>query len=149
MRGRSYAICVLATLVCGCAGMTPVSPREADRKLSATIERELPPLLAAGDYWRASKASFQLAAAQSRLRQTRAACAALANSLKYYRRALAHDTDTLLSVLDEFDGPGHEDAMTEIRSEFGCAGNRSAERHRPALANPQASEPLIPFSQQG
>lgn len=149
MRSRLYAVSVLAVLVNGCAGLAPISARDTDTTLSAAIERQLPMLLAAGDYWRASRASYQLAAARSRLNQARAACAALTNSLRYYRRALARDVDNLSSVSDGFDEPGEEDAMTEIRSEFGCVGNRSAGQGHGTPPTPQAREIPVPPVQLG
>ncbi len=82
-----------AAVLFGCAGLAPVSSRDADRELSDAIEQALPSLVLAGDYWTASKASFQLAGARSRLKETRAACAALSRSLDYYRKAVATDTD--------------------------------------------------------
>src|SRR6266581_8881265 len=108
-----------AAVLFGCAGLAPVSSRDADRELSDAIEQALPSLVLAGDYWTASKVSFQLASARSRLKETRAACTALSKSLDYYRKALARDTDT---PLYEFGSDsGDDEGMLEVRSMFGCA----------------------------
>ncbi len=115
---RNLVILIAAFLV-GCAGLAPASSSDADRKLSGAIEQALPSLVSAGDYWTASKVFFQLAGARSRLKETRAACAALSQSLTYYRKALAKDTDT---PLYEFGSGSEEDeGMLEVRSMFGCA----------------------------
>jgi len=120
-----------AAVLFGCAGLVPVSPGDADRKLSDAIEQTLPSLISAGDYWTASKVSFQLASARSRLKDTRAACTALSQALEYYRKALAEDTDT---PLYEF-GPdsGDDEGMLEVRSTFGCA-------------EPGSSDPLLEYA---
>ncbi len=78
---RNLVILIAAFLV-GCAGLAPASSSDADRKLSGAIEQALPSLVSAGDYWTASKVFFQLAGARSRLKETRAACAALSQSLR-------------------------------------------------------------------
>jgi hypothetical protein len=136
-----------AAVLFGCAGLAPVSPGDADRKLSDAIERELPSLVSAGDYWTASKVSFQLAGARSRLNETRAACTALSNSLDYYGRALARNTDTPLYEFGT--GPGDDEGMMEIRSMFGCVGERSAKPLREHAPHPQARKTLISPIQQG
>jgi len=136
-----------AAVLFGCAGLAPVSPGDADRKLSDAIERELPSLVSAGDYWTASKVSFQLAGARSRLNETRAACTALSNSLDYYRRVLTRDTDTPLYELGT--GPEVDEGMMEIRAMFGCVGERSAKPLRGHSPHPQVRKTLISPIQQG
>jgi len=136
-----------AAVLFGCAGLVPVSPGNADRKLSDAIERELPSLVSAGDYWTASKVSFQLAGARSRLNETGAACTALSNSLDYYRRALATDTDTTLYEFDT--GPGIDEGMMEIRSTLGCVVERAAKPLRGHAPYPQVRKTLISPVQQG
>jgi hypothetical protein len=119
MLTQRYLVILTAAFLVGCAGPAPLSSSDADRKLSDAIEQALPSLVSAGDYWTASKASFQLASARSRLKETRAACAALSQSLGYYRKALAKDTDTPLYELGP--GSGDDEGMREVRSMFGCA----------------------------
>ncbi len=136
-----------AAVLFGCAGLAPVSPGDADRKLSDAIERELPSLVSAEDYWTASKVSFQLAGARSRLNETGAACTALSNSLDYYRRALARDADTPFYEFGT--GPGIDGGMMEIRSMFGCVGERSAKPLRGNAPHPQVRKTLISPIQQG
>jgi hypothetical protein len=68
------------------------------------------------DYWSASKASFQLAAARSGMNETSGACQALQQSLAYYRAALAKETgEPALAT-----GGSDDDGLQEIRSKFGC-----------------------------
>jgi len=119
-----------AAVLFGCAGLAPVSSRDADRELSDAIEQALPSLVLAGDYWTASKASFQLAGARSRLKETRAACAALSRSLDYYRKAVATDTDIPLYELGS--DLRDDEGMREVRSLFGCA-------------KPDSSSPLLEY----
>ncbi|SRR6266568_3544252 len=126
MLGQRNLVILVAAFLVGCAGFAPASSSDTDRKLSDAIEQKLPSLVSAGDYWTASKVSFQLASAHARLKETRAACAALSQSLDYYRKALAKDTDTPLYEL----GSGSEDGegMLEVRSLFGC--------YKPGSSNP-------------
>ncbi len=108
MLGQRNLVILVAAFLVGCAGFAPASSSDTDRKLSDAIEQKLPSLVSAGDYWTASKVSFQLASAHARLKETRAACAALSQSLDYYRK----------------DGEG----MLEVRSLFGC--------YKPGSSNP-------------
>src|SRR6266581_9708259 len=126
---RNLVILIAAFLV-GCAGLAPASSSDADRKLSGAIEQALPSLVSAGDYWTASKVFFQLAGARSRLKETRAACAALSQSLTYYRKALATDTDIPLYELGS--DLRDDEGMREVRSLFGCA-------------KPDSSSPLLEY----
>jgi Flp pilus assembly protein TadD len=140
--GRNLVSVLVAALLCGCAGLAPVShDKDADRKLSEAIERELPSLKSAGDYWAASRAYFQLASVRTRLNETRAACIALSNSLGYYRRALATETDSPLYESDTDLGDG--EGELEIRSMFGCVVERSAEPFRGGASPQQARRTRI------
>jgi hypothetical protein len=70
------------------------------------------------DNWSESKLSLHTANDHRRINETEAACGALAESLDYYRVALAKETDT---PLNEFgSGLGDDEGMQEIRSQFGC-----------------------------
>ena len=94
----------------------------------ASIERiALPPLIASQDFWSASKMYFQLAIAHNRLSQNGAACAALAQSLAYYRAALKKDILSPAYFGDmASDGTDNGDSMKEARAKFGCDGIQSA-----------------------
>src|SRR6266704_6776044 len=146
MLGQRNLVILVAAFLVGCAGFAPASSSDTDRKLSDAIERELPSLVSAGDYWTASKVSFQLAGARSRLNETGAACTALSNSLDYYRRALATDTDTTLYEFGT--GPGIDEGMIEIRSTLGCVVERAAKPLRGHAPHPQVRETLISPIQQ-
>ncbi len=122
---------VIAAFLVGCAGLAPVSSSDADRELSEAIEQALPSLVLAGDYWTASKVSFQLAGARSRLKETRAACTALSKSLDYYRKAVATDTD--IPLYEFGSDSGDDEGMLEVRSMFGCA-------------KPDSSDPLLEYA---
>src|SRR5712691_9113407 len=93
----------------------------------SSLEEALPPLIAAQDFWSASKGYFQLAVARGRLNETGAACVALAQSLDYYRKALAKD-ELSVAYFGEMASDGNDDSegMQEMRSKFGCEGTRSA-----------------------
>ena len=110
-------LAVLATaLLFGYAA--PASSSDANKTLSEALERALPSLVSSGDYWSTSKLYFQLASARSRMNEAAAACAALSQSLDYYRKALAKDTG---APLYEVAPAGGDDAgMQEIRSKFHC-----------------------------
>jgi hypothetical protein len=102
-------------------GLAAIEPSSADsqRKRSDAFEHVLPSFASAHDYWSASKISFQLASKHNRLNETQAACQALAQSLDYYRMALAKGTNPSaweVAVVSGDDGDG----MQEIRSRFGC-----------------------------
>ena len=115
---RHVSIAITACLF-GFAGLVPASST-ADRNLSDALEQSLPSLASAGDYWSASKVSFQLASARNRLSEIPAACVALSQSLDYYRKAVAKDTDT---PLEEFSFASEDDeGMRDVRARFGCVG---------------------------
>jgi hypothetical protein len=94
----------------------------------ASIEKiALPPLIASQDFWSASKMYFQLAIAHNRLSDNGAACAALSQSLAYYRAALKKDHLSLTYFGDmASDGTDNSDGMKEVRAKFGCDGIQSA-----------------------
>jgi len=104
---------------------------DSNKNLSDTVssfeQTALPSLIASQDYWTASKVYFQLAVARSHLNETTAACAALSQSLEYYRAALAKDN---LSVVyfGEMASDGSEggELMQEARAKFGCGATLSA-----------------------
>jgi hypothetical protein len=123
---KRLAAYLAAVLFLGCATVV-LAADDSNRQLSATVSSlentALPSLIASQDYWSASKVYFQLAMARSQLNETRAACAALSQSLEYYRAALAKDN---LSAGYFGEGPtdGSEegDGMQVVRAKFGCEG---------------------------
>jgi hypothetical protein len=116
-------------LFLGCAPIA--SAADGQVKLSesvASIEKiALPPLIASQDFWSASKMYFQLAIAHNRLSENGAACAALSQSLTYYRAALVKDNLSLVYFGDmASDGTDNSDGMKEARAKFGCDSIQSA-----------------------
>jgi hypothetical protein len=88
------------------------------RRVAVSLERALPGLVSAKDYRSASNTAFLLATARSRLDQKANACAALSQSLEYYRMAIAKE-----SGLPEERGAGlkeQSDGMAEVAAKFGC-----------------------------
>jgi hypothetical protein len=89
-----------------------------DTTLADTLEKSLPAFIASQDYRSASTAAYRLASARSRLGETAAACAALSQSLEYYRQALAKEPGVFepaaSGINDDSDG------MAEVRAQFGC-----------------------------
>jgi hypothetical protein len=89
-----------------------------DRKLATALEDTLPQLVLAEDHRAASAATMQLAFARSHLGDTLGACAALAQSLDFYRKAVAKESGVsepvFSSVNDDSDG------MAAVRAKFGC-----------------------------
>ena len=79
----------------------------------------MPALVSSADYRSASKLSFQLAFARSRMHESAAACSALSQSLAYYRTALAKETGESMKAVAS-SGGSEDDGMQEIRSQFGC-----------------------------
>jgi hypothetical protein len=110
---------LMTALVLGFAAIEP-SSADSQARLSDPLERTLPSLVSAQDYWSASKVSLQLASERSRHNDAAAACEALAKSLDYYRMALAKETDTPLKEFGS--GLGDDEGMREIRAKFGCSG---------------------------
>ena len=114
---QRYAV---AVFLFGCAGLAPAASSDADRKLSDALEQALPSLVSSGDYRSASKLSFHLASARSRMNETAAACSALSQSLAYYRAALSKETGEPVYAAAP-NGGTEADGMQEIRSRFGCS----------------------------
>ncbi|MGC2518370.1 MAG: hypothetical protein WA373_04605 [Burkholderiales bacterium] len=91
---------------------------------AASLEQALPTVVSSGDYRSASKLYFQLATARDRQKETAAACAALSQSLAYYRKAIAKDTG---APLDEAStDSSNSETLAEARSKFGCTNTGSA-----------------------
>jgi hypothetical protein len=94
-----------------------------NRQLVASLEEMLPSLVSSEDYRAASNVAFQLASAHKRLGEAPAACAALSQSLEFYRKAVVKD-----SGQPEADDSGEvatlynddNSGMTEVRAKFGC-----------------------------
>jgi len=85
---------------------------------AADLEKSLSSLVSSQDYRSASSTAFRLASVRSRQGETRAACAALAQSLDYYRKAVSQEAGwsepAVSSINDDSDG------MAEVRAKFGC-----------------------------
>ena len=84
----------------------------------ASLEKALPQLVVAGDYRSASSTAFRLASARSAQGDGAAACAALSQSLQYFRAAVAKDSGLsgpAASALTDNMG-----AVAQIRARFGC-----------------------------
>jgi len=116
---QRYLTATTAAVLLGCASIAPVQSSDGDGRLSDALEQALPTVVSSGDYWSASKLYFQLASARGRMNQTSAACAALSQSLAYYRKALAKETDTPISELTS-SAAGDDDGMQDVRARFGC-----------------------------
>jgi hypothetical protein len=78
------------------------------------LERSVASFASAGKYREASSAAYQLAEAHRRAGDTARACAALSQSLEYYRKANAGEEPAASSLRDSSDG------MADIRARFGC-----------------------------
>ena len=92
--------------------------------VAMSLEKALPAFISAEDYRAASNTAFLLATARSRLDQAVAACAALSQSLEYYRKALAKETG-----MPEERGADIDDnssGMADVRAKFGCARSQPA-----------------------
>ena len=117
-------------LFLGCAPVASAADDQVARlseSVSSLEKVALPPLIASQDFWSASKVYFQLAIAHNRLSETLAACAALSQSLTYYRAALAKDNLSLAYFGDmASDGTDNSDSLKEVNAKFGCDGIRSA-----------------------
>jgi hypothetical protein len=121
-------------LMFGCATLVSAAD-DSNKNLSDTVssfeKTALPSLIASQDYWTASKVYFQLAIARGHLNETGAACAALSQSLEYYRAALAKDNLSVAYFGDmASDGTEGGSGMQEVRSKFGCGPMLSAEVKR-------------------
>jgi hypothetical protein len=100
----------------GCAGFGTANAGSSD---TASIESAAQALVAREDFRGASKAYFALATARSQLNQTAEACAALSQSLDYYRKAVGEEAQPSFQQAS-FDKSNEGDAMTEVLSRFGC-----------------------------
>ena len=112
---KSLAI-VAASFVLGLSSLANAA--SAERNAADALEKSLAPLVSSHDYRSASATAFRLASARSRLGETAAACAALSQSLEYYRKALTGETgvsEAAASSLND-DSSG----MAEVRARFGC-----------------------------
>ena len=89
-----------------------------DRQLASALEDTLPQLVMAEDHRAASSVAMQIAFTRSHLGDSVGACAALQQSLDFYRKALAKDSGiseaAVSSVGDDSDG------MAMVRAKFGC-----------------------------
>jgi hypothetical protein len=91
----------------------------ADEKVAQALEKSLPSLVSSQDYRSASATALKLASARSRLGETAAACAALAQSLEYYRKALVQETGVSEAAASSIDDDS--DGMAQVRARFGCS----------------------------
>lgn len=86
----------------------------AEGAVAKDLEKSVSSFAAAGKYREASAAAYQLAEAHKRAGETAQACAALSQSLEYYRKANAADEPKASSLRDGSDG------MADVRARFGC-----------------------------
>ncbi|HET7363244.1 MAG TPA: hypothetical protein VFJ70_06680 [Burkholderiales bacterium] len=86
----------------------------ANGAVATDLQNSVSSYAAAGKYREASAAAFQLAEAHKRAGETAKSCAALTQSLEYYRKANAADERAASSLHDGSDG------MAEVRAKFGC-----------------------------
>jgi len=94
-------------------------------QVALSLEKAIPTLVSSQDYRSASNTAFLLATARYRLDENGAACAALSQSLEYYRMAIAKETGEPMRG----EGPGIEDGndgMAVVRAKFGCTRPHSA-----------------------
>jgi len=93
-------------------------------QIALSLEKAIPTLVSSQDYRSASNTAFLLATARYRLDENGAACAALSQSLEYYRMAIAKETGErmrgALGIEDASDG------MAVVRAKFGCTRPHSA-----------------------
>ena len=89
-----------------------------DRQLATALEDSLPQLVMAEDHRAASNVAMQLAHTRSHFGDTVGACAALQQSLDFYRKAVATESGmsepAMAGVGDDSDG------MAMVRAKFGC-----------------------------
>ncbi len=94
-------------------------------QVALSLEKAIPTLVSSQDYRSASNTAFLLATARYRLDENGAACAALSQSLEYYRMAIAKETGEAMRG----EGPGIDDGsdgMAVVRAKFGCRRAHSA-----------------------
>lgn len=127
---RALAIAILLATpamvpVSSGATQTSRTDQAALAQVAGSLEKALPALVSSGDYRSASNMAFLLATARSRLDQADAACAALSDSLEYYRQAVSKDAGEKWSAkgtaLYE-----NTDGMALVRAKFGCNRPHSA-----------------------
>lgn len=96
----------------------------AEPQALAAMELKVSSLAASQDYIQASAAAYRLARARSELGDTAAACAALSQSLDYYRMGLNQevgDNEVARSSIEDY-----SDGMAVVRAKFGCEAARVA-----------------------
>lgn len=118
-----YLLFGLPALIPASSGAAP--SQAGLSQVAVSLEKTIPTLVSAQDYRSASNTAFLLATARSRLDETAAGCAALSQSLEYYRMAIARETG------DRFDAKARginegSDGMAVIRAKFGCDRPHSA-----------------------
>jgi hypothetical protein len=117
----SLAVAAVVLVACAEAGAPVAYPIETNELADAaeSMEGIAQTLIAREDYRAASKAYFILATTRRELNQTAEACAALSESLDYYRKSVADETQRSFreAVLDQRD---EGDGMLQVRSAFGC-----------------------------
>ena len=120
---KRLAAYLSAVFFFGCATVV-LAADDSNKQLSATVSSlentALPSLIASQDYWSASKVYFQLAVARNQLNEGAAACAALSESLEYYRAALRKDN--LSTTYFDESASNEGDGMQVVRARFGCEG---------------------------
>ena len=123
---QSVAVCLSFAV----PAVVPVSSDAAQgqtglSQVALSLEKAIPTQVSSQDYRSASNTAFLLATARYRLDENDAACAALSQSLEYYRMAIAKETGEPMHG----EGPGIEDAsdgMAVVRAKFGCRRAHSA-----------------------
>lgn len=88
-------------------------------QVAISLEKAIPAFVSSQDYRSASNTAFLLATARSRMNETQAACAALSQSLDYYRKAITKESGEkpqarVLGIEEDSDG------MAVVRTRFGC-----------------------------
>jgi 7-keto-8-aminopelargonate synthetase-like enzyme len=97
------------------------SAEQLSDAVSSLEKTALPPLIASQNYLTVSKVYFQLAVARNRLHESAAACAALSQSLEYYRAALARDDFSVGDFVElAFYGRDDGEGLQAVRARLGC-----------------------------
>jgi hypothetical protein len=116
-------------LFLGCAPAASVADDQI-AKVSESVSflefTALPQAIVSLDFWSASRVYFQLAIAHERLKETGAACAALSQSVGYYRAALVKDNLASVDFDDIASGGAESNDLKGMRAKFGCDGIQSA-----------------------
>lgn len=98
----------------------------AETQQVAALEHKLSSLVASQDYLHASATALRLARARNELGETAAACAALSQSLEYYRQGIMQEVgenEVARSSIED-----HSDGMSAVRAQFGCDSSRIAKQ---------------------